>query len=216
MDGPEALHAFIRAGEIEEIAHLLPQIDEENSSTSENRNDSNDADGPRLKRIKFDLNPTFIYANEADNPMNQKFHNSNNNNSGGIPSLLNLNIAPPIEDEFGDRDDRFNTNGGPKSNIPSPWIHNFNNPPRNPWQTTMASGPNGSNLNNNGGGGNSNNSSRSDSFRNRSDESHGGGGSGRSRRNENRDRDRDRDRDRNRENRTNSGGSSRGWSNRRN
>lgn len=121
-EGPEALNAYIDAGQIEELSDLIPQ---DNSDASENE-DETGSEEPTEKRAKIikNHNAQVVYKNPNGNtsipslmtlsvPENESpwshpppgADSSNWNASAGFnqnnipPSLLNLNVAPPFEDQ---------------------------------------------------------------------------------------------------------------------
>lgn len=120
-EGPEALNAYIDAGQIEELSDLIPQ---EKSDASDNE-DETSSDEPKEKRAKVikNHNAQVIYKNpnanantsipslmtlsvpENESPWNHPPPSNENWNAPGFnqanipPSLLNLNVAPPYEDQ---------------------------------------------------------------------------------------------------------------------
>lgn len=121
-DGPEALNAYIDAGQIEELSDLIPQ---EKSDVSENE-DETSSDEPKEKRAKVikNHNAQVIYKNpntnsnasipslmtlsvpENESPWSHPPPSTENWNAPPVfnqanipPSLLNLNVAPPFEDQ---------------------------------------------------------------------------------------------------------------------
>lgn len=117
-DGAEALNAYIDSGQIEELSDLIPEEDSDESS-------DDDSDEPREKRQKVIRNhnaqviyskgqetnpmiPSLMALNvpnvaEGESPWSHPPPTENWNNgppmfNANMPSLLNLNVAPPFDD----------------------------------------------------------------------------------------------------------------------
>ncbi len=116
-EGSESLHEYLHSGEIEELVDVLPYEDysdytledyindNANMNGNEEDGDNNDDDDensmePDPKRFRGDSDNFSMNDDSRDNMYNFSQSNSfqnqkGNSNSGGIPSLLNLNIEPP-------------------------------------------------------------------------------------------------------------------------
>lgn len=132
LEGFDSLHKYVHSGEIEELDDLIPHEDfsdytaiefiedhavetvgdEENEDKEQDESNDGDDNEPNSKRFRSDS-----YDNEASNDYEPRYRDD----SPVIPSLLNLNVAPPrhgLQDK------------NPKANSPTniPWeSNNFNN-----------------------------------------------------------------------------------------
>ncbi|XP_065093178.1 pre-mRNA 3' end processing protein WDR33 [Ochlerotatus camptorhynchus] len=111
LEGPTALNRFILMGKIVELQDILPSIDDE---------DLMDENGAEIlaTRIKMEIDPTFIYNKttviepseppEATEPLLSSTSLMKRRTpppptpdpTAGIPSLLQLEIAPPMDIKF--------------------------------------------------------------------------------------------------------------------
>lgn len=111
-EGSESLHNYIHSGEIEELIEVLPYEDYSeytledyindhanangSNEDGDNQDDDENSNEPDPKRFRGDSDNFSVNDDSRDKnyPANN-FNNFQNSNSGGIPSLLNLNIEPP-------------------------------------------------------------------------------------------------------------------------
>lgn len=132
LEGFDPLHKYVHSGEIEELEDLIPHEDfsdytalefiedhavetvgddEDAVNDQDEPNDGDDSE-PNSKRFRSDS-----YDNEGSNDYDARYRD----NSPVIPSLLNLNVAPP-------RRGQEEKNAPAKSPTGGPWeTQNFNN-----------------------------------------------------------------------------------------
>lgn len=129
MDGPDALNRFISAGEVEELLDLLPQNDEsdDESDTKRSKVDhkaqviyNKEMSAQQVSGQPFirplmavnvdvplggsgaDKDSDYRSLNNGDIPYNQPVFGGANNPppTNQPPSLLNINVAPPFDDDM--------------------------------------------------------------------------------------------------------------------
>lgn len=103
-DGPEKLNAFIDAGQVDELAGLIPKANSDSSGNEDT--DKIEPDRKRPRRIR-NHNAQLIYRNQDmqtnESPWSQPPPGMDSWPMMGAgappPSLLNMNVAPPAYDE---------------------------------------------------------------------------------------------------------------------
>lgn len=120
MEGPEALHRYLKSGEIEELNSNFDNFSNDNATYDGNDEES---EQPQSKRFRGSNEDFDSYDNSNSNEMAAlRYSNQNsqqsNSSGGNIPSLLNINIPPPINSES--QNNGSSSNGTNASNNQKP------------------------------------------------------------------------------------------------